>query len=100
MVAMSSFHVVPGAVNGAGARLSPIAGEVLTAHGALGGCSGAAAGTPGADAFEALLGHWAAALPHFALSGATLSAAVSDAAESYGATDAGIGIAAQGGGGR
>ena len=97
---MSSFQVVPGAVGGAGARLGPIAGEVLNAHGAIAGCSGAAAGTPGADAFEGLLAHWAQVLPHFALSGASLADAVSGAAESYGATDAGIGIAAEGGGKR
>jgi hypothetical protein len=73
---------------------------VLTAHDGIAGCSGAAAGTPAAEAFDGLLGHWAAVLPHFAMSGASLSRSVSGAAETYSATDVGIAVAADGGGRR
>jgi hypothetical protein len=97
---VSHFQVTPGSVQDAGSRLQGIAGQVLSAHGAIGGCSGAAAGTPGAEAFEGLMGHWAAVLPHFALSGAALSGAVGGAAEAYSATDVGIAVAADGGGKR
>lgn len=99
-VGVSHFQVMPGSVQDAGSRLGDIAGQVLSAHGAIAGCSGAAAGTPAADAFEGLMGHWAAVLPHFALSGAALSGAVGGAAESYSATDVGIAVAADGGGKR
>jgi hypothetical protein len=87
-------------VAGAGSRLSGISGQVLTAHSALSSCAGAAAGTPAADALDGLVGHWAAVLPHFALSSATLTLALGGAANSYGATDAGVAIAAAGGGRR
>ncbi|HTU96131.1 MAG TPA: hypothetical protein VMF14_09855 [Solirubrobacteraceae bacterium] len=97
---MSHFEVTPGSVGDAGSRLQGIAGQVLSAHGAIAGCSGAAAGTPGADAFDGLMGHWAAVLPHFALSGAALSGALGGAASSYSATDVGIAVAADGGGKR
>jgi len=46
------------------------------------------------------MGHWAAVLPHFALSGAALSGALGGAASSYSATDVGIAVAADGGGKR
>lgn len=91
---MSSFHVVPGSVAGAGDRLRGVAEQVLTAHSALGSCTGAAAGTPGGDAFEGLMGHWATVLPQFALSGAALSRAISGAAEAYGTTEDGLALAA------
>lgn len=97
---MSSFQVTPGAVAGAGSRLSGLAGQVLHAHSALSACAGAAEGTSGAEAFNGLIGHWTAVLPHFALSSATLALAVGGAAQSYGATDAGVAIAAAGGGRR
>lgn len=85
----------------AAARLSAISPAMQDAAGRVGGHAGAAAGTPAEGAIGDLVGRWAAVLPHFALSGETLSAAVASAGTAYTAADASVanGAAIAGGGG-
>jgi hypothetical protein len=91
---MSKFSVTPESVSDGAGRLGGISDEVLSVHSRLGALSGSAAGTPGDGAFEDLISHWTAVLPHFARSGATLSAALGAAGANYGTTDAGVAAAA------
>jgi hypothetical protein len=94
------MQVVPAAVSDAAGRLSAISPAMQDAAGRVGGHAGAATGTPAEGAIGELVGRWAAVLPHFALSGETLSAAVATAAVAYAGVDASVadGAAIAGGG--
>lgn len=94
---MSEFNVVTTAVSTAGVRLSTLSAGTDEAASRIGGCSGAAAGTPLEGAFEGLLGKWMDVLPRFGESSDRLSGAVSGAAGAYTATDAGVADAAASG---
>jgi hypothetical protein len=84
---MSEFLVMPEDVIAASARLTAIGCEVDELFGHLTGCAGAAAGTPTEDAFDDLLGHFSAMLPHFGLAGEHLGMAVAGAGRSYSSCD-------------
>jgi hypothetical protein len=97
---MSEILVAPEDVVAASGRLTAIGREVDELYAHLSGCAGAAAGTPTEGAFEDLLGHFSAMLPHFGLAGEYLGVAVADAGRSYSRNDedvAGACEAGQGG---
>jgi hypothetical protein len=94
---VSEFNVSTGAVSSAGARLSTLSAGTDEAASRIGGCSGAAAGTPLAGALEESLGKWMEVLPRFGESSDRLSGAVTGASGAYTATDTGVAQAASGG---
>jgi hypothetical protein len=94
---MSEFSVAPEHLIAAAGRLSAISGDVEDSCLGLRGCSGAAAGTPAEGAFEGLLGHFSAVLPHFGLAGERLGAAVTGAGSGYARSDDEVAGACQGG---
>ena len=96
MEQMSEFSVVTGAVEDMSTRLGVISPEVAELHGQVGTHSSAAAQTPLHGPLSSLMGDWAAALPHFGLSGERLQAAMQGAAAHYRAADAAVGAAAGG----
>jgi hypothetical protein len=63
-------------------------------HGQVGRHTSAAAQTPLDGTLSGLMGDWAAALPHFGLSGKRLQGAMRGAAAAYRAADAAVGDAA------
>jgi hypothetical protein len=93
---MSSFSVVTSAVQDMSTRLGVISPEVAELHGQVGTHSSAAAQTSLHGPLSSLMGDWAAALPHFGLSGERLQAAMQGAAAHYRAADAAVGDAAGG----
>jgi len=97
---MSTFQVAPMAVSDAATRLSAISPAMQDALGRVAGHAGAGMGTPAGGAIGDLVGRWAAVLPHFALSGETLSTAVGTAAVAYTAADATVARGAAIAGGR
>jgi predicted TIM-barrel enzyme len=80
---MSRIQVHADDVTTHGAKLDQIATEVLAAHGSVAATSGAAAGTPVDGAMADLIAHWSSVMPHFAASGASLSAALAAAGANY-----------------
>ncbi len=97
---MSELLVTPEDLVAASAQLTAIGCEVDELHGHLTRCASAAAGTPTEGAFDDLLGHFSAMLPHFGLAGERLGAAVAGAGMSYSSCDddlAGAGEAGHGG---
>lgn len=92
---MSSFQVIPAAVSDAGSRLSAISPDIQEHISRVSEHSGAAAGTRADGALSDLVGRWAAVLPHFALSGETLSTAVGKAAVAYTNADADVAKASE-----
>jgi hypothetical protein len=76
---VSEFNVSTAAVSAAGARLGALSAGMDEAVARIGGCSGAAAGTPLHGAFEDLLGQWMSVLPRFGEAGDRLAGAVSGA---------------------
>jgi hypothetical protein len=93
---VSEFNVSTAAVSAAGARLGTLSAGMDEAVARVGGCSGAAAGTPLHGAFEELLGKWMGVLPRFGEASDRMSGAVSGAAGAYTTTDTGIAGAAAG----
>lgn len=96
-MAMSQFSVVTSQLEGMSARLATIARDAEELSGQVGRHASAAAQTPADGALNDLMGRWAAALPHFGLSGDRLQAAMRGAAAAYATTDAVIGDSATGG---
>jgi hypothetical protein len=84
---MSEFLVTPDDVLEASSRLTAIGREVDELCGHLSRCATAAVGTPTEDAFDDLLGHFSAMLPHFGLAGEHLGVAVAGAGRSYSSCD-------------
>jgi len=84
---MPEFLVTPEDLIEASARLTAIGCEVDELYCHLSGCAGAAAGTPTEGAFDDLLGHFSAVLPHFGLAGQQLGVTVADAGRSYSSCD-------------
>jgi hypothetical protein len=93
---MSGFSVVTTTVEDMSTRLGVISPEVAELHGQVGAHSSAAAQTALHGALSSLMGDWAAALPHFGLSGERLQAAMQGAAAHYRAADTAVGQAANG----
>jgi len=93
---MSTFSVVTSAVEDMSTRLGVISPEVAELHGQACVHSSAAAETSLHGALSSLMGDWAAALPHFGLSGERLQAAMQGAAAHYRAADTAVGDAAGG----
>jgi hypothetical protein len=98
--AVSEFLVTPEDVIAAAGTLSTIGPGVEDLFGYVRGCAGAAAGTPADAALEGMLGRLSAALPHFALAGDHLSAAVAGAGAGYVRTDGDVADACGGGEGQ
>jgi hypothetical protein len=94
--AMSEFSVVTSAVDEMSTRLGVISQDTTELHGQVGAHASAAAQTPLDGVLSGLMGNWAAALPHFGLSGERLQAAMSGAAAHYRAADAAVEGAAGG----
>lgn len=94
---MSSFQVTPTVVLAASLPLGAISGAVHDLHGGSYAHVSAASGTPAAAAVEGLMTRWSQVLPHFALAGERLAAAVAGAAAGYEVTDTVIGDACDGG---
>jgi hypothetical protein len=93
---MPSFQVTPAALSATSAPLGAISAAIAELHQGSFAHVTAASGTPAASAVEGLMGRWASVLPHFALSGERLGAAVLGAGAGYELTDAVIGEACEG----
>jgi hypothetical protein len=93
---MSEFSVVTSMVEEMSARLSGISADATELHGQVGSHVAAAAQTPLDGALSAVMGDWAAALPHFGLAGERLQGAMGGAAAAYRASDAAVAGAAGG----
>jgi len=85
--AMSEFLVTPEDLSAAAGRLGAINGGVEELCGYVGGCAGAAAGTPAEGAFDGMLTHFSSVLPHFGIAGECLSEAVAGAGVDYQSSD-------------
>jgi hypothetical protein len=91
---MSEISVVTNMVDDMSGRLASISLDVEEMHGQVATHVSAAAQTPLDGTLSSLMGDWAAALPHFGLSGDRLQAAMSAAAAHYRAADAAVAGAA------
>jgi len=91
---MSEISVITGAIEEIAGRMDGISPGTGALHGQIQGHASAAADTPAHEALSGLMDHWAAVLPHFALSGDRLSAAMRGAARVYDQSDAAVGRAA------
>ncbi len=91
---MPEISVITGAIEEMAGRMDGISPGTGALHGQIQGHASAAADTPAHAALSGLMEHWAAVLPHFALSGDRLGAAMRGAARVYDQSDAAIGRAA------
>jgi hypothetical protein len=84
---MPAFSVDPDSVSGAGNSVAGFGDEVRTQLRTLSAHTGAADGTPAAEAYAGLLDHFGAVMPQFAAAHDAYSAAMARAASLYAETD-------------
>lgn len=93
---MSEFSVITSQVEDMAARLGTLSTGAAEFSGQVGTHVSAAAQTPADGALGALMGRWAAVLPHFGLAGDRMQTAMRGAAAAYNAADAAVEEAASG----